>query len=660
MTRRLCFAMIPLLAACLLLSIPAACQDVSGGEAIPLFQSDITVNQDGSMFVKETIKAVCMGNEIKRGIYRDFPTRYRDRLGNKYVVDFTVMEVTRDGNPEPYSIENISNGKRVKMGSADVFLNPGTTYTYTLTYKTDRQLGFFEKHDELYWNVTGNGWPFPIGRVMAVVTLPKKVPASDIKLEAYTGPEGAEGRDYKAYIDEYGRSVFYTTQGLGPSEGLTIVVGWPKGIVTPPTAAMQTRWFFRENASAFAGLIGLLIVFVCYYFTWAKVGKDPRKGTIIPLYEPPDGLSPAAMRYVVRMGYDNKCFAAALINMAVKRYLKISEEKNVHTVTKDKVDETTLSPEEQGVALALFDGGDSLELDDSNYKKVSAAIADVKTSLKSRYGKGYFSRNGQYLIPGIALSILTLAASTALMPPDKAATIGFLGVWLAGWSFGTAFLVLMVVRGWQALARGTGAGEFKSCASAGCVSLFALPFLAGEFFALFMLGRESSIAFMLFVLVLAGVNYLFYELMRAPTVKGRALLDQIEGFRMYLSVAEADELNMMNPPEKTPEIFEKYLPYALALGVEQQWAERFARVLEAASVGGQPYQPVWYSGRDFMHVGTGAGIGGFASALGGSISGAIASSSSPPGSSSGFSSGGGGGGGGSSGGGGGGGGGGGW
>ena len=114
----------------------------------------------------------------------------------------------------------------------------------------------------------------------------------------------------------------------------------------------------------------------------------------------------------------------------------------------------------------------------------------------------------------------------------------------------------------------------------------------------------------------------------------------------------------MTPPEKTPEIFERYLPYALALDVEQQWAEKYARVLEAASEAGQPYQPVWYSGRDFTHVATGAGIAGFASALGGSVSGAIASSSTAPGSSSGFS--GGGGGGGSSGGGGGGGGGGGW
>jgi len=114
-------------------------------------------------------------------------------------------------------------------------------------------------------------------------------------------------------------------------------------------------------------------------------------------------------------------------------------------------------------------------------------------------------------------------------------------------------------------------------------------------------------------------------------------MDQIEGFKLFLSVAEKERLNLLNPPERTPELFEKYLPYALALDVEVQWTEQFAEIMAQAAAAGAAYAPVWYSGRSW----DGYAFTDFSSGLGGSFSGAIASSSAAPGSSSGFSGGGG-------------------
>jgi uncharacterized membrane protein len=139
-------------------------------------------------------------------------------------------------------------------------------------------------------------------------------------------------------------------------------------------------------------------------------------------------------------------------------------------------------------------------------------------------------------------------------------------------------------------------------------------------------------------------------LLKAPTRAGRQLLDQIDGFRQYLEVAEKDEMNFRNPPEKTPQLFEQLLPYALALDVEQQWTERFAGVFAQLRDGAERYQPTWYHGSHW----DASRPTGFADALGSSLGSAVAASSTAPGSSSGS------GGGGSSGGGGGGGGGGGW
>ena len=229
---------------------------------------------------------------------------------------------------------------------------------------------------------------------------------------------------------------------------------------------------------------------------------------------------------------------------------------------------------------------------------------------------------------------------------DRAAA-GFGSLWLIMWTAFCYFLVLGVYKKWQAV-RGSGYKLGQVMAALG-VSLFALPFLAGEVFGAVMVAGAVSVPAVAALGAMAFLNPLFYHLLKAPTLAGRKLMDQIEGFKLYLSVAEKDRLNLLNPPEKTPELFEKYLPFALALDVENQWSEQFAEVLAHAGTPEQPYSPSWYSGRSWDS----SRPSRLGDNLGSSFASAISSSSSPPGSSSGSggggSSGGGGGGGGGSG-----------
>ena len=133
---------------------------VQAEERIEQFTSDARVNVDGSVDVTETISVNAESRQIRRGIFRDFPTTYTDRKGLRVIVGFEVISVKRDRQPESYTIEGLSNGKRIRIGSAEVFLDPGI-HVYEIQYRTTRQIGFFADYDELYWNVTGNGWTFP-------------------------------------------------------------------------------------------------------------------------------------------------------------------------------------------------------------------------------------------------------------------------------------------------------------------------------------------------------------------------------------------------------------------------------------------------------------------------------------------------------------------
>jgi uncharacterized membrane protein len=346
------------------------------------------------------------------------------------------------------------------------------------------------------------------------------------------------------------------------------------------------------------------------------------------------------MRFISSMGYDKKAFSAAIVNMAVKGFLNIEESnKDNFILRKNKTAGTKLAIGEGAIASALFgDGETEISLKKVNHTKISKAIKAHKRSLKGDYEKNYFVTNKGYLTPGIILSIISLAVVVILLPDaGQVATAAFMSVWLTIWSIGVFVLILSVISAWK--------GESKGGAI--FITLFSIPFIGGEIVGLLILITQVSVIYALTLLCAVAVNILFYQWLKSPTLAGRKLLDRIEGFKLYLSMAEKDELNFKHPPEQTPELFEKYLPYAIALGVEQQWGERFSKILNNTITDSKPYRPSWYHGKSWSS----GNIGTFTSSIGSSMSSAISSSSTAPGSTSGsggggFSGGGGGGGGG--------------
>lgn len=217
---------------CMVAPAPAqrAHQRAAGDERILSFSSDIQVRRDASLDVTETIRIAAQGDQFRHGLYRDFPTRY-GRAGRTVEVGFEVAGVTRDGRPEPWRTEPVTNGERIIVGDADALLAPGI-HTYRIRYRTTRQLGFFADRDELYWNVTGNGWIFAIDRAEVRIRLPARVRFGNRAV--YTGVMGSTEGNARVTGERPGDISIATTRRLGPGEGLTIAVAWPKGVVRAP------------------------------------------------------------------------------------------------------------------------------------------------------------------------------------------------------------------------------------------------------------------------------------------------------------------------------------------------------------------------------------------------------------------------------------------
>jgi uncharacterized membrane protein YgcG len=582
MRKRRLLALLALVAVAFVLSFPGPA--LAEQERITSFDSAITVSQDGSMRVQETITAMVTGDQIQHGIYRDFPTIYSNtKTGGRLVIDFRVLGVQRDGQDEPYTVSSLSNGKRVKIGSADVLIDPGE-HTWVLRYSVDREVGFFTDHDELYWNVTGLGWDFPIDRASATVTLPPGAAAKITGLSAYTGAAGSTASAVATTQGSDGTPTFVTTSVLNPGENLTIVVGWPKGFVQAPTAAMRAGWFFRDNSALIVGLVGMLLVFLYYMIVWYRYGKDPERGTIFALFAPPEGMSPGGVRYLSKMAHDSKAFTAALIDMAVKRYISIHQEHHKYWIERDTAPDSVLSDDERALAQSLIGASARVDFEQQHAAEIQLAILANKKPLEADYQPRFFVSNTGYLLMGILLSV------------------------------GVAALTFFL-------------------SASGTAAQFVAPVVV--------------------VVALIVMAVVFGSTLKSYTLEGRKLVDKVAGFKMYLSITEKDRMNLLNPPDRTPEIFEKYLPFALALDVEQRWSEQFASVFAGMAAEGRPYAPIWYYGAYWNPANPAA----FASSIGTGFSNAISASAVAPGTKSGF---GGGGGGGFSGGGGGGGGGGGW
>jgi uncharacterized membrane protein YgcG len=641
--------LLPLLAALALLWPAAAPAE----ERILHYLSDVLVQADGSLDVTETIRVRSEGVRIDHGIYRDFPTRYTGRTGAQVRVGFDVVSVKRDGSDEPWHSERQGNGVRVYMGSAETRVPPGE-HVYAIRYRTTRQLGFFADFDELYWNATGNGWVFPIDVAEARIRLPQ--PVSFGQRAVYTGPQGSKAANAQVVSELPGEILFRTTAPLGPEEGLTIAVSWPKGVVAaPPAPSAATLWLQRSGPMA-AGALALLGLLAYYIHAWRRAGRDPRPGTIVPIFSPPDGLSAAAMRYITRMGADSRAFAAALVELGVGGHIRLTEEEGgFFRRGKTRIDRTTgrTVPEEPEASMLsrLFAGGDSILMEQTNHSTFSGAKDALEAGLKRKYEGRLFVRNRVWAVRGLVLMVGALALPAAISLLSSPGDYGRndLLVAIAALLLPAAALGLYYFSGGRYGAMAMSAKI--SAAFLGVIGLVAgVVTIGNSVESIFAYGEGMRLIPLALPLLALPVVLTAFSWMAAPTREGRAVLDRIAGFRHYLAVAEEERLQTLHPPEKTPELFERYLPYAIALKVENDWASSFTSVLASAAASGQARPMSWYSGNSDPW----SDPGGFADSVGGSLASTISSASTAPGSSGGS------GGGGSSGGGGGGGGGGGW
>ncbi|MFA5188409.1 MAG: DUF2207 domain-containing protein [Patescibacteria group bacterium] len=485
-------------------------------EQIDSFDVTIKINSDASINVLEKIQ-YDFGETEHHGIYRYIPIKYKARGSNFNFRIFDIYVTDENGSALTTDISYPGSDVNIKIGDADILITG--KHTYVINYTIKRAINYFNDHDELYWNVTGTEWDPPVSILesRATITLPQKLEQKDIKTECFSGIFGSttscSSIDLVPGNDNLFSAAIFKQSKLNPGEGLTIVIGWPVGLVQKPTLWQSILDAIKDNGI----LLIPVFVFIFLFWRWYKHGRDPEgRKTIIAEFEAPDNLSPAEIGAVIHEKVDNKDISAQIIYLAINGYLKIKklEKGNDYELTKLKTTDTLVNEFDKQLLNALFDSSLTIKLSDlaeefyKDLAKIKEAVyADV-------IKKGYFLQNPQKQ----RISYYTIAGAVL-----------FLG-----------------------------------------------------FFFLGVLG-----AYWIFSAVLSGILVaIFGYFMPARTKKGVLAREAILGLKIYLTVAEKDRIKFFNAPAKNPEQFEKFLPVAMVLGVEKEWAGQFKDIYNQ--------KPSWY------------------------------------------------------------------
>jgi len=390
------------------------------------FAADIVVGADGVIDVHENIRFVFDGSF--RGIYRDIPVRYRDNLGFDYRLRLRVVSVTGgEGEPLRHESSNSSGGRR----RLTVYV-PGAqdaARTVRIHYRVQRALRFFPEHDELYWNVTGNDWGVPIHQARAHVTLPRGLEAPP-RVAAYLGVYG--NRSDESFSRRVsGSEVDVRTEApLEAGEGLTIVVGWEKGVVAEPSAVEEAQWLLRDNWP----LLIPVAVFFLMLTIWRHYGRDPDVGrSVMPMYHPPTDLTPAELGALVDEKVNQRDIVATVVDLAVRGYLRIEEETKdgwisdsiITTFEKLKPADAELKPHERETYEGLFEAGDRVTIDDLE-NEFYERLGDIRGHVyKGLVAAGFFRSSPHnvrvaWLVLGIVVAAAGLPAGIVLQRPAVA------------------------------------------------------------------------------------------------------------------------------------------------------------------------------------------------------------------------------------------------
>lgn len=567
-------------------------------------KANITVNSDSSLLVDETL-VIPEGQDPNFGLRCEIPIGDDDRWDRNYGPGYTddnglrvrVQRVAVDGAPAEFRLDHyLRHGYQVivRNGSQMNAVGQGT-HELNVIYRVTGAIRPVGSDDELYWNAAGNMLSIGYDSMSVRVSLPAGVPGDSVQVTSYGGGRGRSvgpiGTDAGIETTILPDGAEFSSTNVRPRESLSIVIRWPQGFVHRPTglAFYGTSYYLAP-----------LLLLGIYLAARVYLRRNVERFSTAPQYEPPGGLSPAALRFIARGAVDGTSVAASLSSLAVRGYVAVEAKGRAYVFWRSGKCDTDLDklPEEEAaIAELMFDPnanvadpmcgneGDLQSLSIAGNKsagsskgsaqsvafgpsdpRINVLVGIVYSRLKPQLGGKYFTWNAWIVLLGM-LATLIFGVAVVLGSGEQSGSL-FLVIWSFFFFQGFSSIVGIALLGRQR-------NPFA-------LAIGALLFIGVTFMAAHKLAQDISWVPVASYMAMIVMNGVFLTLLRTPTREGQTLLAQIHGYKIFLEATERDRLTALGKGNAQPPNLQS-LPYAIALDLKEPWGDAMANAFAVAT-----------------------------------------------------------------------------
>ena len=587
MRRRLLTSLLFLAASCV---CRIASADNGARPGITFFRADVTVRENATLEVREEIAVRNASSFYKHGFQRDLPISLTDRWDTRYVgtyqkdngIRVKILEVTEDSQRVKYELGKRYGYAQLSIGERNVQLDSGE-HRFVIRYTVDWAMISGAGRDTLYWNAVGSERTVPIAEAILAVHLPEAVPGEKIEVEPRVGGLGGSfprrSENTLERVDDASGAIVYRATNMNPRQSLSLAVTWPSGFIHMPKFV-----FLRREGGV---LVAPALLFLYYLIAWVWIGPDPKPGVVVARYEPPEGISPAAARYIASGITDGRSFAAVIAQLAVHGCIHVDSDHGKYKLSRlmsDRASEAALAPEENFVLALLFEDGPEIVLtgamDERNAAQNGRYVAHIHDELANQLGKKYFTRHSGIIALGVlATFVSALALAVMARGRDTSAAV-FTTLWVLFMGLTMGMMIeFSFASAWKNAVR-AGTGWIKLLPGSAAFSIFAAVIV----YLLKTVASGVSLSFSLMLVAFLLINLGWGPRLKRKSPLGRQVSDQIAGFRQFLEKVDRDKLDRLNPAGSAQEDLDRYLPYAIALEVKEAWGDHLSQSFLASTV----------------------------------------------------------------------------
>ena len=541
-------------------------------EAIKKYDVSIQINKNGTLTINEIIDYDFGDKLDRRGIIRRIPLRSKKSGIDIYKSHVKMNSVKRNGKPEKYKTVKSSGEISYKIGSEDKYVDSGVSkyeFNYTMYNVVFEKDGIYQ----IYFNPIGQFWKVPIESGDVIISFENNQPIGENEiqqLKVFTGKYGETGENY-TIVQKSGIIKIKTNEVLEPLNGMTFRLNLKTDKINP-TWLDKLKVLYYAVPLVAVGSVVILVLFIYGFVTWLLFRPVSLRKAIVPEFNIPKDISAMYAGYIKGVKNPKEILTIGMLSLLSKGYVTAEDKegngKNVkYRLVANTEGNPELSTEEATLLNALSNDEENIFKKDKSYfsyqknrksgfedkKNLYEASQNIMSMLENKYKSRAYKTNDKFSYPFILGMVLVITVGMINRGTNSRANGLFDDITFVAFNF------------------------LISCGIAAVIYIFIenlfserkiFPAILKGGIAILLLIKTGIIG--VIIGIIPAMYIIYSKLMKKYMEKSLRQEEHLDGMKMYIKTAEANQIMKFNDVDELVEYFKGILPYAVALGVKNK------------------------------------------------------------------------------------------